>query len=57
MIFDSKETEKYFYDRCKSIGYKLNVSDEFIVDYEYAENYLNMIEDGLKSGRFNHLSK
>ena len=57
MIFDSKETEDYFYVRCKNIGCKLTIFEEQIIDYNYAKNYLDMIEDGLRTGRFTKLNQ
>ena len=56
MIFDS-ETEDYFYVRCKNIGCKLTIFEEQIIDYNYAKNYLDMIEDGLRTGRFTKLNQ
>lgn len=57
MKFDSKETEEYFYSRCKEIGCNLTIKEENTIDYDYVINYLDMIEEGLKSGRFTHLNK
>lgn len=57
MTFDSKETEDYFYNRCKEIECELTIREEIVIDYDYAMNYLDMIEDGLKTGRFTHINK
>lgn len=57
MKFDSKETEEYFYSRCKSMKCNLTIRYDDVIDYEYVKNFLDMVEDGLKSGRFQHLNE
>lgn len=57
MKFDSKETEIYFYTRCKSINCNLTIREDNVITSEYVKNFLDMIEDGLKTGRFHHLNE